>query len=322
MDHPEPLVIPPRTLPHKHTFILLHGRGPTGEKFGPPLLATPIPLRNTAASSVVHDATPEAGSSPSAASVTTLDQAFPHARFVFPTAARTRATIYGRAKTHQWFDCWKLDPPATEREELQSEGLQETTAYKHGLIRAEIANVPGGASNVVLGGLSQGCAASLVSLLLWEGEPLGAMFGMCGWLPFSTRLLEQMDLDEAAGIEVGTLGAGGDDDEFDPFQRDDDSESLPGDPGQLALDWLREEVQAFAASLSSPDIVARKVAVFMGHGTDDNRVSVILGRDASRILRGIGVDVVWEEYEGLGHWYSGPMLRDLIHFLDTHMGQR
>lgn len=148
------------------------------------------------------------------------------------------------------------------------------------------------------------------------------MFGMCGWLPFSTRLLEQMDLDEAAGIEVGTLGAGGDDDEFDPFQTDDDSESLPGDPGQLALDWLREEVQASAASLSSPDIVARKVAVFMGHGTDDNRVSVILVRDASRILRGIGVDVVWEEYEGLGHWYSGPMLRDLIHFLDTHMGQR
>lgn len=322
MDHPEPLVIPPRTLPHKHTFILLHGRGSTGEKFGPPLLTTPIPSHNAAASPVNPDATPDADARSSAASVTTLDQAFPHARFVFPTAARTRATIYGRAKTHQWFDCWKLDPPATEWEELQSQGLQESTAYIHGLIRAEIAKVPGGASNVVLGGLSQGCAASLVSLLLWEGQPLGAMFGMCGWLPFSTRLLEQMELDDGAGLDTGDLEAGGEDDAFDPFARDDDSDSPPGDPGQLALDWLREEVQTSTASLSPPDIVARKVPVFMGHGTEDDRVSVILGRDASRSLRGIGVDVVWEEYEGLGHWYSGPMLRDLVHFLDAHMGQR
>lgn len=144
MNYPEPLVIPPRSLPHEHTFILLHGRGSTGEQFGPALLATPIPLPDaTAASAALGDA-PEADAPHFTPATTTLDQAFPHARFVFPTAARRRATIYGRAKTHQWFDNWKLDPPATEREELQSPGLRETTTYIHDLIRAEIARVPGG----------------------------------------------------------------------------------------------------------------------------------------------------------------------------------
>lgn len=319
MDYPEPLVIPPRSLPHKQTFILLHGRGSSGRQFGPALLATPISLARTPAAGESPSAAVEGGAIP--AVVTTIDQAFPHARFVFPTAARRRATVYRRAHTNQWFDSWKLDPPATEREGLQSRGLRETTAYLHDLIREEIAIVPGGASNIVLGFLSQGCAASLIALLLWEGEPLRAVVGMCGWLPFCTRLLEQMDLDDGTGLDTSTLEASSEDDAFDPFERDDDSESAPGDPGQRALYWLREEAQVPSTSSSSPNIVARKVPVFLDHGTEDDRVSVILGRNASRSLRGMGVDVVWEEYEGLGHWYSDPMLRDLVHFLDTHMGQ-
>ena len=252
--------------------------------------------------------------------MTTIDQAFPHARFVFPTAARRRATVYRRAHTNQWFDNWKLDPPATAREGLQSRGLRETTAYLHSLIRAEAAKVSGGASSVVIGGLSQGCAASLMALLLWEGEPLCAMVGMCGWLPFCARLLEQMDMGNGDGLDMYTSEGGGEDEVFDPFDRDDNSEAPPENPGQRALNWLREELQVYSSS-AQPDIVARKVPIFLGHGTKDDSVSVVLGRDASLSLRGIRADVVWREYEGLGHWYSGPMLRDLVDFLYTHMGQ-
>lgn len=91
----------PIQLPHKQTFILLHGRGSTGDTFGPVLLETPIgpPKQHT----------PPATTQPTS----TLRTLFPHARFVFPTAARRRATIYRRAYTHQWFNNWKLDPPAT-----------------------------------------------------------------------------------------------------------------------------------------------------------------------------------------------------------------
>lgn len=144
-----------------------------------------------------------------------LRKIFPHARFVFPTAPRTRATKYGRSLTHQWFDNWTLEPPATEREELQIDGLRASTAYLHELLRAEIALLPGGTPDLVFGGVSQGCAAALTAFLLWEGEALGAVVGMCGYLPFAEWLIEQMSRD------VDSV-----DDDFDPFQRDSDNDTL------------------------------------------------------------------------------------------------
>lgn len=45
----------------------------------------------------------------------------------------------------------------------------------------------------VLGGLSQGCAAALVATLLWEGGRLGALVGMCGWLPYAARMSEEVE---------------------------------------------------------------------------------------------------------------------------------
>jgi predicted esterase len=132
--YPEPTIVAP-TQEHKQTFILLHGRGSTGSKFGPDLLAASVSDSQT------------------------LSEAFPHAKFIFPTATRRRAVIYKRALTHQWFDCWHLSEPS-KREDLQIDGLRETSAYIHALLREEIELV--GPRNVVLWGLSMGCAAALV----------------------------------------------------------------------------------------------------------------------------------------------------------------
>jgi len=186
--YPDPLIIPPLK-EHKETWIILHGRGSNAQKFGSELLSTQIPGHGS------------------------LPQAFPHAKFIFPTASTRRATIYKRKEIHQWFDNWHLDAP-TEREELQIDGLRGTSFFLHDLLKAEIAVV--GAKNVVLGGLSQGCAAALVSMLLWEAEPLAAMFGMCGWLPFRKRM---QDIVESA---TGT-GDGAEDDDDDPFTKDGNS---------------------------------------------------------------------------------------------------
>jgi predicted esterase len=49
------------------------------------------------------------------------------------------------------------------------DGLHATVAHLHELIRKEAALV-GGPGNIFLGGISQGCAAGLVALLLWDGE--------------------------------------------------------------------------------------------------------------------------------------------------------
>ena len=158
--YPEPLVVP-SLREHKQTFILLHGRGSNATKFGTALLDCAIP---------------EFGPLPAA---------FPYAKFVFPTASLRRAAIYRRSLVHQWFDNWSLHTP-TVKEELQIQGLRETSQFIHGLLRREIALV--GAENVVLGGLSQGCAAGLIAMLLWDRDPLAAVFGMCGYLPFRKHL--------------------------------------------------------------------------------------------------------------------------------------
>ncbi|KUL92324.1 hypothetical protein ZTR_02364 [Talaromyces verruculosus] len=275
-NFPEPLVVGPQEQPLKQTFILLHGRGSSGPKFGPDLLA--------------HATNPNGSE--------TLATKFPHARFVFPSAPLSRAHVYNRSLTHQWFNNWKLDPPAQEHEQLQVPGLRETTKYMHTLIKREIELVPDGAGSVVLGGLSQGCAASLVAALLWEGDDLGAVVGMCGWLPFAGRMQDVASTEE----------------EDDLFERDNVAEDDAQDAFDDAVEWLREELDIPARSKSD---MLKRTPVFLGHGVEDDRVDIWLGRKAASCLKDIGVDVCWKEYEGLAHWYSGDMLRDLVDFLQS-----
>lgn len=72
------------------------------------------------------------------------------------------------------------------KEDLMIEGLSKSVEFIHALLRKEIESV--GAPNVVLWGLSQGCATSLTALLTWDGEAFGAVVGICGWLPFDSLL--------------------------------------------------------------------------------------------------------------------------------------
>jgi hypothetical protein len=73
---PEPITASPQ-LEQLQSFIILHGRGSTAEKFAPPLPET------------------------ATASSEKLQTAFPHAKLIFLTAFRTRATIYKRSYMHQ-----------------------------------------------------------------------------------------------------------------------------------------------------------------------------------------------------------------------------
>ncbi|KAK4695261.1 phospholipase/carboxylesterase, partial [Lecanoromycetidae sp. Uapishka_2] len=272
--YPEPLIIHP-SLEHKQSFIILHGRGSNAEEFGPALLGTQI-------------------------SPTQLfSEAFPHVKFIFPTASKRRAKIYNRSIINQWFDNGSLQTP-TEHEELQIDGLRETSAYIHKLLKAEIELL--GAENVVLGGLSQGCAASLISLLTWQEEPLAAAFGMCGWLPFRKQM------EEIARSESKENHAEPDDD--DPFDRSGDSEQMET-PAQAAV-YLYEEL---GVPIDRPSMSFQETPLFLGHGTEDQKVPLHLGQEAASCLISMGLNVIWKEYDGLAHWYSPAMLCDLVDFL-------
>ncbi|KAF3296164.1 hypothetical protein TWF132_011626 [Orbilia oligospora] len=105
----------------------------------------------------------------------TLREIFPSMKFIFPTAKKRRSTILKRIPTNQWFDNCSLEDPSM-REHLQVEGLRETTEVVHQIIRDEVSSGIS-LSNIILGGLSQGCASSIYALLTFD-EKLGAYIAL------------------------------------------------------------------------------------------------------------------------------------------------
>ncbi|KAH9214851.1 Alpha/Beta hydrolase protein [Leptodontidium sp. 2 PMI_412] len=288
---PDPIIVPP-LFEHRQSIIILHGRGSFSAKFGPPLLATKA-----------------------TGSGETIQTAFPNAKIIFPTASRNRATIYKRSYTHQWFDNWHLEKH-TERQDLMPKFLRRSVLYIHSLLRAEIEVV--GAENVVLWGLSQGCATTLVSLLTWDEEPFAAAVGMCGWLPFANVMIDSVQ--ENNSDDKSSLSDNGDDpfahsrsENDDPFASEypNFTQEADLDPGFQAVMFLREELDM--GDLKGT--VFRNVSVFLGHGTEDAHVRIKLGRETQQCLQLLGVDVKMVEYEGLGHWYSEDMLEEILEFL-------
>lgn len=201
---------------------------------------------------------------------------------------------------------------------MMGDGLSKSVIYVHHLLEEACKEV--GAENVVLWGLSQGCATSLVSLLCWEGEGIAACIGMCGWLPYGNVVKD-----------IATIGNGNEDDLFEIDDDDDGTFAYSGsgygdasaasecvarkDAVKQAVDYIREEI-----SMQSKSEVYKHIPVFLGHGTEDDKVSIRLGREAKSCLDLLGVEVKMNEYEGLGHWYSGEMLGDIFAFLREKLG--
>jgi len=152
---PAPHIIPP-TSQHTHTIILLHGRGSKGPDFAEELF--------------------EARTSKGL----TLQEHLPGWKWVFPTSQTRFSTLF-QEEMVEWFDTYSLTDP-TLREELQTEGLQQSIAFIRQLIEEEVNAVGGHAERVVLGGISQGCATAVRAML--SSCQLGAFVGFCSWMPF------------------------------------------------------------------------------------------------------------------------------------------
>jgi predicted esterase len=283
---PDPMIIFPQ-LGHRQTIIILHGRGSYAAKFGPALLETEVDGK-------------------------TMQTVFSHAKFIFPTACKEKATIY-KNPTHQWFDNWHLED-YTRRQHLMVEGLNKSCRFIHELLKAEIEAV--GKENVILLGLSQGCATSLASLLAWDGEPFAAVVGMCGWIPFGNELVRIVEGERDAYD-------GGDDDPFARWGDEDEAPFATADAEEEAISNLPSQAVKFLRELIEMEdvkgMVFQNIPVFLGHGTDDERVDIKLGWEAKNALGMMGIDVQMKEYEGLGHWYSEDMLRDIFKFMKEKM---
>lgn len=292
---------------HTHTIILLHGRGSNSERFGHVFIES-----------------------------TGIAKRLPTTKFIFPTAKKRRSTILKRIPINQWFDNYSLEDPNI-RSELQLEGLQESSQFLRNLIEDEAellsndSTFGDGYSRVVIGGLSQGCAASVFCLLggLLTGEdsgvrkPLGGFIGMSGWLPFERELAEILHID--GGDQENTQSEAGEDD-VNPFAHDTGGDDVPADI--QAVNHIRDTLNLPPYQLDPDDsknagsISYLKTPVFLGHGSADPKVSVDLGRRMASILTdGFGMDVTWKAYEEFGHWYKVPdEIDDAVRFLKEKAG--
>lgn len=110
-----------------------------------------------------------------------------------------------------------------KRQDLMGEGLHKSCGYVHSTLKQETEEA--GKENVVLWGLSQGCATSLTALLTWDGEPLAATVGMCGYLPFANHIEEIVK-----GKSLGSCDNGfredGEDEDKDPFAHSGDEDDI------------------------------------------------------------------------------------------------
>lgn len=333
---PDPIVFAPVSGVHKHTVILLHGRGGSAETFSQRLLH--MPLQGIQADSEVS--VQEEAALPAhlpTATATTFFEALPDTKFIFPCARRQRATVYKRSIVRQWFDDWHLDPALSSDvvdsrydDGLQITGLGESVEHLHGLIAEEVKLV-GSGSNVVIGGFSQGAATSLITAILWDGsEALGGVVAMSGWLPYMKQMA---DIFEHPGDLAKDKRSADIDNEvdflvsLDPFEQPAVQEPTGHHTGSCqttgegalhtVLDWLREEIELPAVRQShfGPSDRCKTIAMLC-HGSLDKQVEHLQGEQACLILPKFGVyPVLWKLYDNIQHDYSAAILSEIMQFL-------
>ncbi|KAF5581945.1 acyl thioesterase 1 [Fusarium pseudoanthophilum] len=263
-----PTYIVEPTESHTHTVVLLHGRGSSGEEFAQELFEETL-----------------------LSDQSSLAQKLPSWRWVFPSSRELWSTTF-EEDMPAWFEAHSLTDTIA-RQDLQIPGIRQSVSYIKTILDQEIERLGGDTSRVVLGGISQGAAVAIWTLICLDSveRPLGAFFATNTWLPFASSIEKYLSNEQKPPIDAGT--------EFVA--------------GMLAQSKV---------SLSKSQEMLPSTTVFLGHGTDDAYVDVELGRKARDIIIEAGFTVEWREYQGAeqeGHWFKAPEeVDDLLSFLVTH----
>ncbi|KAI0132913.1 Alpha/Beta hydrolase protein [Xylariales sp. AK1849] len=268
---------------HTHSVILLHGRGSTGEEFAEEIL------------------------SPKLSTGMTLPEQLPSCRWVFPSSRELWSTAFEETMP-AWFEAHSLTD-ITARQDLQMDGIRESMAYLTHILDKEIEDL-GEAGRVVLGGISQGGAIGLWTLLCAcaggdkTTRHIGGFLAGSTWLPFAMNLERNLTVSSAADANIGIATS------------DDAEISVEADAFVESMTAPTKKILTERGS-SEPPLLS--IPVFLGHGIDDAYVDIELGRQAAYTLRKIGLKVEWHEYSGAeqeGHWLKEPEeLDDIIRFL-------
>ena len=251
---------------HTHTAVMLHGRGSTGKEFAKELL----------------ESTLSDGYS--------LFEKLPGCRWVFPSSQELWSTIFQEDVT-AWFEAYSLTD-ITARQDLQVSGIRDSVDHVTAIVNKEITRIDKNPQKLLLGGISQGGAVALWTLLCQQDSAMrpGAVVVASTWLPF------------AVNIERTFAG-----------------QPEPNENQKTKVDRFVEQaiaIRTFPGMTDDVQVSHRPPPVFIGHDVDDAYVDIELGRQAARILAQVALTVEWKEYSGAedeGHWFKVPDEMDDIH---------
>ncbi|OAL51196.1 phospholipase/carboxylesterase family protein-like protein [Pyrenochaeta sp. DS3sAY3a] len=198
------IVSEPPTQTHTHTIIFLHGRGSDATTFRSELFES----KNSKGQF--------------------LSSIFPNLKWVFP-CAKVRHVTGGlpEKRMPQWFDMTAVEKPQADHR-VQEQGIKESTQQLLTVIKTE-AEIVGSYENVIVAGLSQGCAIALYTLLKCE-VGVGGFIGVSGWVPLANQ------------VDAFMRKPGRDDDVLDTpvlLQHCEDDRTLPQKNGEDMVKQLR-----------------------------------------------------------------------------------
>jgi lysophospholipase-2 len=282
-DHPpstSTTVVAPLGDSHTHTVIFLHGREDFGEDCAQDFLNY------------------------KALDGRTLAEIFPSIKWIFPTAKLRYSArrdlefssssfaelLKGEEVISQWFDLWDIKTPY-EKQHLIVDGLRESIDDIFNIVQEESKTVPLG--RLVLGGMSQGCATAIFTLL-YSGLTLGGFIGMYSWLPF-----QNIVSDFSSSIK----------NKEDMLRRirhilEPQQSATPGGgiTGIDSHDIDNLETMLTGLSICEGQGNSIDTPIFLSHSRDDVTVPFEHGEGLRNTLCDVGAsDVTWKEYQEGGH---------------------
>ncbi|TAQ90046.1 hypothetical protein B7494_g1645 [Chlorociboria aeruginascens] len=262
MENTAYIVAPRRD--HTQTIILLHGRDSIASEFAEEFFES------------------------QASDDRTLLEIFPTTRWVFPTS-KIRNSARFNVPMSQWFDIWSVENHL-EKNEIQIDGLRESVKEILDLIRTEATLIS--PDRIILGGISQGCATA-IHTLLYGGIQLGGFIGLSSWLPFEPEITTTMADNMTWRIVENRLHY---------------SHKMLNIPTDQA------ETTSILSDLSSTFVL--KTPVFLSHSQDDDVVPIANGKKLSTTLEELGMVVSWKQYKDGGHWVNEPQgVDDIVSFI-------
>ncbi|KAJ5851675.1 phospholipase/carboxylesterase [Penicillium soppii] len=311
---PKPFIISP-SAPHKHThtLVLLHGTSQTGRDFAESFM---LPFSSPS----LNDSSHTSGSNQSQA-MKSLKEHFPGCKFIFPTGSPRKTTVFGGNITNAWFDITDFGD-RTKGEMKMREGMRENTRYLSRMIEHEVEELYGKRvdteeqtsfdteddetnGRVMLVGFSQGSAMGMMLLLGGELEALGILHGFGGFVGLSGWLAFRRQIDEL--ISNSTLASGTADESLNAREK-----TITYVRNLLELDPPGKQWTVSANGLDKP--------IFLGQGELDQKVKFEWARQMRDVLAKLDMNLSFNSYAGLGHWWNDEEMSDVVSFLKTTWG--